>query len=135
MGSHKADGLLFQVLRLALDDLSLLIDDLFCLLRSGDSPHAAEGVHIERHVVHLALVVRNRAVCIAVEFHEAVHKVPDFPVTGMEDMGAVAVYIDALDIFAVDVSACMFSLLKNEAGLSGFFCVVRENSGEKSAAH
>lgn len=53
----------------------------------------------------------------------------------MEDMGAVAVYVDALDIFAVDVSACMFSLLKNEAGLSGFFCVVRENSGEKSAAH
>ena len=39
------------------------------------------------------------------------------------------------NIFAVDVSACMFSLLKNEAGLSGFFCVVRENSGEKSAAH
>ena len=29
MGSHKADGLLFQVLRLALDDLSLLIDDSF----------------------------------------------------------------------------------------------------------
>ena len=53
----------------------------------------------------------------------------------MEDMGTVAVYIDALDIFAVDVSACMSSLLKNEAGLSGFFCVVRENSGEKAAAY
>ena len=38
MGSHKADGLLFQVLRLALDDLSLLIDDLFCLLRV-EIPH------------------------------------------------------------------------------------------------
>ena len=135
MGSHKADGLLFQVLRLALDDLSLLIDDLFCLLRSGDSPHAAEGVHVERHVVHLALVVCNRAVCVAVEFHETVHKVPDFLVAGVEDMGAVTVYVDALDIFAVDVSACMFSLLKNQAGLSGFFCVVRENSGEKAAAH
>ena len=50
-------------------------------------------------------------------------------------MGAVTVYVDALDIFAVDVSACMFSLLKNQAGLSGFFCVVRENSGEKAAAY
>ena len=30
MGSHKADGLLFQVFRLTLDDLSLLADDLFC---------------------------------------------------------------------------------------------------------
>ena len=53
----------------------------------------------------------------------------------MEDMGTIAVYIDALDIFTVNVSACVFSLFKNQAGLSGFFCVVRENSGEKSAAH
>ena len=135
MGSHKADGLLFQVLRLTFDDLSLLIDDLLCLLRSGDSPHAAEGVHVERHVVHLALVICNRAVCVAVEFHKAVHKVPDFLVAGVEDMGAVTVYVDALDIFTVDVSTCMFPLLKNQAGLSGFFCVIRENSGEKTAAH
>ena len=81
------------------------------------------------------MIICNRAVCVAVEFHETVHKVPYFPVAGMEDMGTIAVYIDALDIFTVNVSACVFSLLKNQAGLSGFFCVVRENSGEKSAAH
>ena len=53
----------------------------------------------------------------------------------MEDMGTVAVYIDALDIFTVNVSACVFSLFKNQAGLSRFFCMVRKDSGEKSAAH
>ena len=51
--SHEREGLLFKVLRLSSVQLfyyflSLLVDDVSCLVGCGDVPHSGEGVHVER---------------------------------------------------------------------------------------
>ena len=80
-------------------------------LGGGDSPHLVEGVHVERQVVELSLVVGYGGVGVAVEFHEGVHEVPYFAVVGVEDVGSVLVDVDAADVFAPEVPACVAALV------------------------
>ena len=135
MGPNQADGLLLQVFGLALYDLSLFLYDLFCLLRRGDPPHTAEGIHIKRHIVHLALIIGHRAVGIAVEFSQAVDKIPNLPAAGMEDMGAVFMDMDALGLFTVNVPAQMIPFFQHQTFFSLFSCKIREHSGKQAAPH
>ena len=106
-------------------DLSLFLYDLFCLLRRGDPPHTAEGIHIKRHIVHLALIIGHRAVGIAVELSQAVDKIPNLPAAGMEDMGAVFMDMDALGLFTVNVSAQMIPFFQHQ---TFFFPVFLQNT-------
>ena len=69
-----------------------------------NAPHLVEGVHVEGQVVDLAVVVGHRAVGVAVELCKLVHILPHSLVVGVEDMGTVAVDIDALHALGVDVA-------------------------------
>lgn len=58
--TDERDGLLLEVLRLALDGLALLRDDGLGLRWRHDVPEFAERVHVERQVVEMALIIRHR---------------------------------------------------------------------------
>lgn len=58
--ANERDGLLLEVLRLALDGLALLRDDGLGLRWRHDVPEFAERVHVERQVVEMALIIRHR---------------------------------------------------------------------------
>ena len=108
--AHQADGLLLQVLRLALNHRPLPLNNFPGLLRSGDIPHPAEGIHVERHVVYLPLIIGYRAVGIPVKLCKLVDKVPYLPVRSMENVGAVAVYPDPFRLLAVNISSDVIPL-------------------------
>ena len=90
-------------------------------------PHLGERVHVERHVVHLAAEVGHRRVHVVVELGEAVHVVPDVPHRGVEDVGAVPVDVDALDLLGVYVARDVVAAIDDEDGLAGLACGVGED--------
>lgn len=83
----------------------LFLDFRLSLCRGQNTPHLVESVHVERQVVKFPLVVGDGAVRVAVEFHDGIHEVPYLLVAGMEDVRSILVYVDSLDIFAIDISA------------------------------
>ncbi len=81
-----------------------------------DAPHLGEGVEVEGEVVEATIGSDGYgAVGEAVELDVAVDEVPDLAVAGVEDVGAVAVHVDALDLFAVGVAAGVGTLVDYEA--------------------
>lgn len=106
VAADERQRLFLQVLRLA-DVLSghLLGNLCFGVCRRDDArPHLGEGVHVEGHVVHVAVEVGDGRVDVVVELGEAVDVIPDVLHRGVEDMCAVAVDLDALDVLGVDVA-------------------------------
>ena len=90
-------------------------------------PHLGEGVHVERHVVHLALVVGHGRVDVVVELCEAVHVVPHVTHGGVEDVRAVHVHVDAVDVLGVDVAGHVVATVDDQAGLAGAAGLVGKN--------
>ena len=135
IGSHQADGLLLQVSRLTSHCLLLLLNDRLCLCRSADAPHLAEGIHIKRHIVHLALVIGYRAVGVAVELSQIIYIIPHLTVAGMEDVCSVTMHMNPLHILAIHISADMIAFFHNQTGFSTFLCLVRPDSCIKSASN
>lgn len=88
------------------------------LIGSIDAKKGVEGVHIEGHVVELAMEVGHGRVNEIVELAELSHVVPDCPVRRPEDMGAVEVDIDAFDLFRIAVAADVPSAVENEHALT-----------------
>ena len=138
VGADQADGLLLEVLRLRDAGLGALLLDLRLRLGGGhDAPHPVEGVHIEGQVVDLAVIVGDRAVGVAVELRELVDVLPHSLVVGVEDVGAVAVDVDALHLFGVDVACDMSALVDDEAapagllGLMGKYRAVQAGANDK----
>lgn len=66
------------------------------------------------------MVVGNGTVSIPIERHNAVYKVPDFFVVGMEDVGSILMNVNALHIFAIDISTQMRAFVNYKAFLSLF---------------
>ena len=93
-----------------------------CLCGSPHAPHLIERVHVERKVVQLAPVVRDRAVRVAVERHKRIHEIPDSLVRGVENMRSICMDMDSLDIIAIDVPAEMWALVDNKSLFSLLFC-------------
>ena len=122
--ADQRDCLLFQVLRgLASHFCPLFVDLVHGFLRSPNAPHLVEGVHVERQVVHLALIVGYRAVGVAVEFRELLDVIPDFLVGSVENVGPVLVNLDAVDFLGVDVAGDVAALFDHRdlvAALGGF---------------
>ena len=132
--ADEADGLLFEVLRLAGDLRPLLVEDFHGLGRRGDVEHLREGVHVEGHVVHLALVVGDRGVDEVVELRKLVHIVPDVLVRGVEDVRAVLVDVDAFDLFRVDVAGDVVPFLQNEDRKARLHCLMGKHGSEQAGA-
>ena len=99
------------------------------LLRCGDAPHLVEGVHIERQIIELAMIVGDGAVGVSVKGHDGVYEVPDGPVVGMEDVGSILMDVDAFDILAIDIAAQVWAFVYDEE----FFALLLGMVGESCA--
>ena len=133
--AHQVDGLLFQILGLGGEMGGPLLGNLGGGLGGGDNaPHLVEGVHVEGHVVQLALVVGHRRVGVPVEHRKLVHIVPHLLVVGVEDVGAVFVDVDALHLFGIDVAGDVVALVDHQAGAPGLGGFVGKHRAEQSGA-
>ena len=102
--------------------------------RDDARPHLGEGVHVEGHVVHVAVEVGDRRVDVVVELGEAVYVVPDVPHGGVEDMRTVAVDLDALDVLGIDVAGDVIAAIDDQDRLAGALGGVGEDGAREAGA-
>ena len=136
IASCQRKGLFLQVpgfVHLCLGHLS--VDDGLCLCGRLDIPHPAEGIHIERKVVQFLSVSGHRAVDIVVELGELSDIIPDLFVGGMENMGAVAVHLNAVHLFGINISCNVVSSVDHKAGPAGLFHLSGKNGAEKAGTN
>ena len=114
VATHKGNCLLFEVLRLMGDFLTLLLNLSSSLFRCHNAPHLVEGVHIEGQRVEFALIVRNRRVGKTVELCKLRDVIPNIFIIGMENVGTVLVHVDALDVLGVNIARNVRALVYNE---------------------
>ena len=136
VAADERQRLLLQVLRLADVLGSHLLGDLGAgVCRRDDArPHLGEGVHVEGHVVHVAVEVGYRRVDVIVELGEAVDVVPDVPHGGVEDVRAVAVDLDALDVLGVDVAGDVVAAVDDQGRLAGALGGIGKDGARKAGA-
>jgi len=91
-----------------------------------------ECIHIERQIVKLSFVICDRAVCVAIEFHDGIDEVPYLLVACMENVGAVFMDVDPFDVFAIDIAAKLCTFVYDEAFLARFLSSVCKSGTEKS---
>lgn len=128
--ADERECLFFEVCRLAAIQCGygfgfLFFDFCHCFCRCCNAPHLVECVHVERQIVTLSFVVRNRAVRVAIEFYDGIDEVPYLFVASMENMGSVIVNIDPFNVFAIDIASKLCSLVYDEAffpGTGGAVC-------------
>ena len=101
--------------------------------RDDTRPHLGEGVHVEGHVVHVAVEVGDRRVDVVVELGEAVDVVPDVLHGGVEDVGAVTVDLDALDVLGIDIAGDVIAAVDDQDRLAGALGGVGKDAPERPA--
>lgn len=134
VAADERQRLLLQVLRLADVLGGHLLGDLGLGVRRRDDarPHLGEGVHVEGHVVHVAVEVGDRRVDVVVELGEAVDVVPDVLHGGVEDVRAVAVDLDALDVLGVDVAGNVVAAIDDQDRLAGALGGIGKDGARKA---
>ena len=83
--------------------------------RGNHPPHFVEGVHVKGQVVQFALIIGHRAVGIAVEHRKPVHIIPHLFVVGVKNMCAVAMHLNALDFFGINIARNVAALVNYKA--------------------
>ena len=136
VAADERQRLFFKILRLADVLGGHLLGDLGAGVRRRDDarPHLGEGVHVEGHVVHVAAEVGDRRVDVVVELGEAVDVVPDVLHGGVEDVRAVAVDLDALDVLGVDVAGDVVAAVDDQDRLAGALGGVGEDGARKAGS-
>lgn len=136
VAAHEGQRLLLEVCRLADVLGGHLLGDLGAGVCRRDDvwPHLGEGVHVEGHVVHVAVEVGDRRVDVVVELGEAVDVVPDVLHRGVEDVRAVAVDLDALDVLGVDVAGDVVAAVDDQDRLAGAPGGVGEDGAREAGA-
>ena len=76
------------------------------------------------------MVVGHRAVGVAVELCKLVHILPHSLIVGVEDMRTVAVHINALHGFGVDVARDMVALINDQTLFACLFGLVGKHGAE-----
>jgi hypothetical protein len=77
----------------------------------------------------------NRGIYVVIEFRETVFIVPDLPVGSVEDVRAIDMDIDVVDLFSLNIPGDMIALVDDGAGLSALLRLVCEGRAEKSRAN
>ena len=80
------------------------------------------------------MVVCHGAVHIVVELGELVDVVPHAPIAGVEDVGAILVDVDTVDLLGIDIAGDMIALVDDEALLARLLGFVREHGAGKAGA-
>ena len=134
VAAHEGQRLLLKVCRLTDVLGGHLLGDLCLGVRRRDDarPHLGEGVHVKGHVVHVAVEVGDRRVNVVVELGEAVDVVPDVLHGGVEDVGAVAVNLDALDVLGIDVAGDVIAAVDDQDRLAGALGGVGKDGARKA---
>ena len=133
--SDERDGLLLEVLRLALDGLALLRDDGLRLRWRHDVPELAERIHVERQVVEMALIIRDRRIDEVVECDELIDIRPDVFIARMEDVCTVLVNVDAIFFLAVDIAPHMIPALQHQHRFARLLRLMRKDRAKQAAAN
>ena len=133
VAADERQRLLLEVLRLSDVLGGHLLGDLGAGVRRRDDarPHLGEGVHVEGHVVHVAVEVGDRRVDVVVELCEAVDVVPDVLHGGVED---VRVDLDALDVLGVDVAGDVVAAVDDQDRLAGALGGVGKDGAREAGA-
>ena len=97
---------------------ALGVDDGPGLGGRGNVPQPGEGVHIEGHIVYLAVEIGDGGIDVVVEAAELVDILPDRLVRGVEDMGAILVDMDALHRVGITVAADVLPALHHQTAFS-----------------
>ena len=95
----------------------LLLNLCFRLSRGGHTPQLVECIHVKGQIVQFALVDGNRRIDEMVELCKLIYIIPYFSIGGMENMGPIAVDLDALHLFGVNISPDMVPLVNHQTGL------------------
>ena len=134
VAAHEGQRLLLEVGRFVDVFGGHLLSDLGAgVCRRDDArPHLGEGVHVEGHVVHVTVEVGDRRVDVVVELGEAVDVVPDVFHGGVEDVRAVAVDLDALDVLGVDVAGDVIAAVDNQDRLAGALGGIGKDGARKA---
>ena len=133
--ADERDGLLLEVLRLALDGLALLRNDGLRLRWRHDVPELAERVHVERQVIEMALIIRHRRIDEVVKRDELIDIRPDVFIARVEDVRAVLVDVDAILFLAVDIAAHMIPALQHQHRLARLLRLMRKDRAKQAAAN
>ena len=111
-------------------ELSLSLGGSLC------TPHLIERVHVEGQIVQPSVgSLCDRAVGVAVERHYRVNEIPHLLVRGVEDMRPVLVYVDSLDILAVDIPSGVGTLVDDKAPLPLLPGKMRKRGAEQPGTH
>ena len=134
--AHQTDGLLLKIFRVGDARFPLLLLDLCLGLGGGHhTPHLIEGVHIEGQIVDLAVIVGNGAVGVAVELRKLVHILPHCLAAGVENVGPIAVDLNALHFLGVDIPGNVAALINHKACFARLFCFLGEHRTVKACAY
>ena len=138
--AHKRQCLFFEVGRLPAVQCCHSVSFLFLNLCRGfcwcfDSPQLVEGVHVEGEVVELAFIVGYGGVGVAVELNDRVHEVPNLLVGSVENMCAVFMDVNTLDLFTINVASQMGAFVNHKAGLACLTCLVGEGGTEEAGTN
>ena len=133
--ADERDGLLLEIPRLTLDDLALLRDNGLRLRWRHDIPELAERVHIERQIVEMALIIRDRRIDEVVEPHKLVDIRPDLLIARVENVRAILVDVDAILFLAVDIAADMPAALQHQHRHPRPLHLMRKDRAKKAAAY
>ena len=134
--ANQADRLLFQVLRLRdACCLALFLDLRRCLLRSHDTPHLVERIHIERQGIQLAVVIRHRGVRKTIKLRELVHITPDLFIIRMENMRAILVDLNALHRLCIHISCNIRAAVNHQNLLARFLRLMGEYGTVETGAY
>ena len=133
--ADERDGLLLEVLRLALDGLALVRYDGLRLRWRHDVPELTERIHVERQVVEMALIVRHRRIDEVVERDELIDIRPDVFIARVEDVCAVLVDVDTIFFLTVDIAAHMIPALQHQYRLARLLRLMRKDRAKQAAAN
>ena len=134
--TNQADCLLLKILRLCdTSCLTLLLDLLSSLLRSHNTPHLIEGIHIKRKAVQLTMIIGNRAVCKTVELRKLCNIIPDLLIIGMENMCTILMNIDSLNLLCVHVSCNIRAFVDHENRFARLLRLMSKDSTVKTGAY
>tara|TARA_Y100000780_G_scaffold232562_1_gene266300 strand:- start:7659 stop:7925 length:267 start_codon:yes stop_codon:yes gene_type:complete len=86
-----------------------------------------ESIHIERQIVELSFVVSDGGIDEVIEACELVDVVPDFFGVCMEDVSAILVNVDALNLFTMDIATEMGAFVDDKTAFSAFVGFVGEH--------
>ena len=117
---------------IAKQKFDVILMDVFM---TNEDPHLIEGVHIERQIIEFALIVSYWRVGIAVKLYNGVDEVPHLLIGGMEDMCAILMHVDALDVLTIDIATQVRSLVNDQTLLALLMSKMGECGSEKTGAY